>query len=238
MEDAIGNPLTPEKADEWMAALKTAAISVRRETRKLIRKGRKDQLGSYINAVIDGALNDSAGRKHWACTRGCAYCCELGVAVSPPEAFLIARILRQEMPADELDVFRATLRDRAAQAESATGGRDYMQRKIKCAFLTEDNQCAIHQIRPMVCKGYASFDRDSCRRFAETEGEAMLGDEGARMITASLMAGFKEAVREAYLDGAFYELHAAILVALDSPNALKRWKAGHQVFGKPAMREP
>lgn len=230
MHDALGNPPSKESMQELQRNAFAVAKMVKRGARELVRDQRGSELGMYLASAGNEFIEKSPGRKHWACTRGCAYCCSLGVPVTPPEAFFIARVLKAQCSAEDLAEITSALEDRSARANNTETLADYLAAKIPCAFLTEDQSCSIHDFRPIACKGYASFSRDSCRSFAAQEpGSAMISDEVARVLAGAALAGFVEALTQAHLDGEFYELHGAILVAMRE-GAEKEWLAGGRVF--------
>lgn len=232
MKDALGNPASPEIIDQLRKNALVVMDSVLAGARDLVKKRKLWKLGEFMASAGNEFIGQSPGRKHWACTRGCSYCCSLGVPITPPEAFFIARTLRAQCSADELAELKIALEDRSKRANATTGAADYNRANIRCAFLTEDQSCGIHDFRPIACKAYASFDRDSCRAFAEHgpgTGHGIVSDEVARLMGSAVLTAFVEALTQAHLDGEFYELHGAMLVAFRD-GAEAEWEKGRRVF--------
>lgn len=232
MKDILGNAPSAESMEQ----LKTNAVivmkSVTAGVRDLVKRGKQWQLGEFAASAGNEYIGQSPGRKHWACVRGCSYCCSLGVPITPPEAFFIARVLRAQCSPEELAEIKAALQDRAARANATTSAADYMAAKIPCAFLTEDQSCGVYDMRPIACKAYASFDRDSCRDFDQRgpdSGAAIVSDEVARVMGSAILNAYVEAVKQAHFDGDLYELHGAMLVALEPENEIA-WEKGRRVF--------
>jgi hypothetical protein len=95
-----------------------------------------------------------------ACRAGCAFCCELRVAVTPPKALRIAASLRENCSPEELE----NLQQRLAETEQQTCGQDWEEHvalRLPCPLLI-DSHCSAHTIRPLSCRGYNSVDLDRC----------------------------------------------------------------------------
>lgn len=227
----MGRDIPGEDLKELAESAQKARKSMKRHSLELIRRKDAAKLGENLMANADRGIDGSAGQKSWQCTKGCPYCCDLGVSVAVPEALFIAKKLKEILPPDELADVHAQIRVNAAKARGKE--RDpyaYIKAKIPCAFLTEDRQCGIYSIRPTTCRGYASFDRSSCKAFLEDpEGLSVTVDMGAWVVASTLMNGLRDAILQAHLDGELYELHNAMAVAIE-PGAEEAWLAGKSPF--------
>lgn len=90
-----------------------------------------------------------------SCTRGCAACCELLCLVTWPEALLVAEVIR-----DRGDVahYLPALTWQAEQASfDGVDSVTYFARRIRCAFLTDERDCAIYDARPAPCRFHVAF---------------------------------------------------------------------------------
>ncbi|GKT28834.1 Putative zinc- or iron-chelating domain containing protein like protein, partial [Aduncisulcus paluster] len=98
-----------------------------------------------------------------ACTAGCSYCCSSHITVTPQEAFCIALHLAAECFED--DFVRLSEGCLAAADDFVPGQlkefvQDYFQ---PCPFL-KDNQCAIYEVRPILCRNWISHDLEACKK--------------------------------------------------------------------------
>ncbi len=101
-----------------------------------------------------------------ACYKGCSSCCTLRVTATAPEIFLLADYVQR---IDAVPTGAAIgLRRRIALADRATRGlseTDRMALRKPCPVLVR-SVCIVHPVRPLACRGHASFDRQACARVA------------------------------------------------------------------------
>ena len=108
------------------------------------------------------------GTKKISCTKGCGTCCRQLVPLSPPEAFMIADVVRsmpkekQDATLDRFAKVHQTLNASAlANTELHDVGGDvvnemamrFYELGMPCPFLV-DESCSIHPQRPSVCREY------------------------------------------------------------------------------------
>jgi Putative zinc- or iron-chelating domain len=95
-----------------------------------------------------------------ACHGGCASCCTICVAVTAPEVLNIARHIRR-FP--EQVSFGLTRRIMAADdATRRLGQRERMASSLVCPLI-ENDLCILYSVRPLACRGHASYDEEACR---------------------------------------------------------------------------
>ncbi|WP_245257460.1 YkgJ family cysteine cluster protein [Methylocapsa acidiphila] len=160
-----------------------------------------------------------------ACHGGCAACCAIRVAATAPEILLIARTIN-DLPK------RLEIEGKIIDADRMTRRLDPQQRMLAglvCPFIEQD-LCVIYPVRPMACRGHASFDQRAC-------AEAMAGRAGDVPISAlhltvrSLVQNsMQSALRDAGLSWANYELNQGLQIALADNSCEARWLAGEDVF--------
>jgi hypothetical protein len=97
-----------------------------------------------------------------ACKPGCAWCCTIPAAVSPPEALLIAHHLRTTLAPEALAEVRARLQARVAQLKPLTT-EQHAEAVILCALL-EENRCMVYEARPVPCRAWTSPDPALCQQ--------------------------------------------------------------------------
>jgi len=183
-------------------------------------------------AKLAHQLNDNSLRRSpfpgtLACRAGCAYCCHANrVAVTAPEAFLLAASVTARAKSGAIPRFR--------EAAARVAGLDENARiasRLPCPLL-EDGRCTVYDARPITCRQTTSVKVEMC--IDEFEGRNLdKGVEGSpqhavhsghaqMLLLAGLAANGFPVVR--------YELGAAVLRVLDSPDAERRWLDGEGIF--------
>ena len=160
-----------------------------------------------------------------ACHQGCAACCDLRVAATAPEILLIAQYIvatRLAFAGIGLD-----LAERVARDAVVTSGLDDDQRlalRRPCPFI-EDSLCLIYRVRPLACRGHASFDKAAC-------AEAMVGADNEALVSMPhflvrcvVQNALLASLRDAGLAWGLYELNSALGLALKNPGAEAAWRA-------------
>jgi len=103
-------------------------------------------------AKMDEIIVEVSKQANATCKKGCAFCCELLTLITLPEALLIAEHMLTDTD------WRATLPKlaKAAKDNSFVGLTrvSYGERRIRCAFLGEDNLCTIYEQRPVCCRAH------------------------------------------------------------------------------------
>jgi Fe-S-cluster containining protein len=164
-----------------------------------------------------------------ACRAGCAFCCAIPVAVSAPEALYIAAYLQETLSAATLVTLRTHLQARVGERQGWAVDARHAHKRF-CVFLRDDRQCGIYSIRPLACRGYNSMSRTACEAaFIGQEDRVQMHAE-VREGAAGVIYGLILASKELELEWGRYELEAAVLRALDTPDAAERWARGEQVF--------
>ena len=93
-----------------------------------------------------------------------------------------------------------------------------------------EGMCSVYDARPGACSGFSSTSAEMCRR--GFEGEAVQVDTPA--VWTSLRGAHKQALWGALaaekLPAEYYELHHALRIALEVPDAENRWLTGEDIF--------
>jgi Fe-S-cluster containining protein len=165
-----------------------------------------------------------------ACAKGCPSCCVSKVAVVAPEVIRIAEHLRRSLDSEAL----AALTARVREADAKTRGlsrRDRARAGVPCPLLV-DGACSIHEVRPLVCRGWTSLDAGACEaHFADPESAPVAPAHTVLYeLATAVLAGLGLAASDAGRDGSLLELIAALRIALERPNAAERWNARLPVF--------
>jgi Fe-S-cluster containining protein len=184
---------------------------------------------SLAQQEIDQVLEHTPPESRPDCSAGCAFCCAIPVAVSPPEALYIAAYLRATLSAEEQAEIHARLRTRVRERQGWTVDERWARKRF-CMFLREDRHCGIYSIRPLACRGYTSLLRAACEETFTDKGDCVPVHAGVRELTAGVIYGIVLASKELRLEWGRHEIEAAVLRALETPDAAERWARGEQVF--------
>lgn len=165
-----------------------------------------------------------------ACERGCNYCCHQRVEIRPYEAFVLAEHIRARMTAQQADVVIRLAANRALI--TPLNALQHTQAGIACALLV-DGVCSVYEARPAACRKYYSLSVDTCRDAFEHPTEPLTGpleDDNLRLAGNAVALGYARGVEESGRDANRYELHAALLEALENLKSSKRYRAGKKAF--------
>ncbi len=166
-----------------------------------------------------------------ACERGCNYCCHQRVEMRPYEVFILAEYIRTRMTAEQQVEVRSRLVANHTRI-APLAPLQHTQAGIPCALLV-DGACSVYEARPAACRKYYSLSVDTCRSAFEHPTEPLDGpleDDDLRLAGNAVALGFARGVEESGRDANRYELHAALIEALDNPKAAKRYRDGKKAF--------
>ncbi len=184
-------------------------------------------LAESAEACVSAIAAQSAQRSPVACRPGCGACCRLAVAVTAPEAVRLAQNLRTRLSPEQLDATLDRIRTTAATI-SHLSIEDRALARVPCALLGPDDNCTVYDARPIGCRGWTSFSRGACEQALADAEPGHSGPMDAEVWTAATAAAFgiQTAARALRLDAGQYELHSAVLWALEVPGADAAWLRG------------
>lgn len=177
------------------------------------------------------AMNHEPPDRPIACRRGCSTCCQAKVLVVAPEILRIGDHLRKTRTPAEVD----ELLERIREADATTRGLTRAARAeahVQCPLLDADGGCSIHQVRPLVCRSWTSYDALLCEaywqepRYKLTPPQWPIGYE----LSQAVLAGLGKACLDRGLDGVPLEFIAALRIVLERRNAGERWSKKLPVF--------
>lgn len=216
----------PARADAEDAVVAAARAFMRRPDGALALR-----LVSDVGTLLDrrGAADPAAPRR--ACAPGCAHCCHMPVSLSPAEALLIHTHVLETWPADRRAALLAALTeaDHAAALEDDTAL--FLARR-PCVFLEGPGQrCTIYAVRPLACRGHASFDRQACADAHEAPADAARAakipiDEALRAEKDKIKTTLGVTMIEARRDPLDYELTSLLRALFADPEIAQRWLSG------------
>lgn len=202
-------------------------------------------VGRDVEGAIDAAETASARAEHLieaameheppempiACRRGCSTCCQAKVLVVAPEILRIGAYLRKTKTDEELKDLLELVR----QVDTKTRGLSRAARAevhVSCPLLATDGGCSIHEVRPLVCRSWTSYDAGACVAYWEqprgkqTPHQWPVGYELAQAV----LAGLGKACLDQGRDGQPLEFIAALRIVLERLNAGDRWWKKLPVF--------
>lgn len=171
------------------------------------------------------------------CHKGCATCCTLRVTATAPEVFMLARFIRAVTPG--LQKHGVDLRAQIANANEVTCGvseSDRVDVRQRCPFIAQ-GVCVVYQVRPLACRGLASYDRKACAQAASGKIDAIPYSEPHMRIRSLVQNAMQSAMRDAGVPWANYELNQSLLMALDDASLEQRWLQGEDVLKSAQVNE-
>ncbi|MHB8886982.1 MAG: YkgJ family cysteine cluster protein [Methylovirgula sp.] len=169
------------------------------------------------------------GQAALACRGGCAACCALRVTATAPEVLIVAMHLKNIAAA--MPAFAHVLQQRIEAAAANGGGLDeaeYMALAHLCPFIV-DGHCVIYELRPLACRGHASFDEAACREAIAGAGAGVPISEPHHLLRGYVQNAMQSALRDAGLPFAIYEFVPALAIALHA-DAAETWASGEDPF--------
>jgi Fe-S-cluster containining protein len=188
---------------------------------------RASDAADATHRLIEISSNADHGMPQVACRKGCGFCCHTYVAITVPEAFLLARAVRER---NKRGAPPSLENVQAGIARLAGLGPDQrFGRKLPCPLLVED-ACSVHPSRPTVCRQVASFKLEPCIEEYEGKGGDMQVPQRYLAHATNAQIALLAALRASGLPTVSYELSLALGVALSTPDAEARWLNGEDIF--------
>lgn len=187
----------------------------------------QDTARHHLDA-LNRSLRQQAGAFTLECTRGCSYCCHNMVTASAPEIFLLARHIAKARPSRRHDAL-----EKLTAAHEAGRDLDPRQRylaHVGCGLLDENGLCTAYEARPNACRTMVSASVTACRASFDGEPAQIPVPKPYGALRTAYSYTLLAALRAEGLDDRLYELNQALLVALETANAERRWLAGEDIF--------
>ena len=143
---------------------------------KEFAKWYKSKIKAY-EAIINEAENDVG--LNCVCEKGCSACCMQAIYINPAEYAIIKKYVEQLGYTEKENLkekVRAALEKiekkdipmkvvDGCQEELDRSNKLFYDCKIRCPFLSQDNQCCIYEIRPCVCWTYRNYkNKEECQK--------------------------------------------------------------------------
>ena len=199
--------------------------------RRLLADGRPEsvhELGRRLGEIFDAAaqgLGGLLGSKRIAvCAAGCSWCCHLMLIVDAPTVLQVAATVSTWPPLRLAEVKSKIAAYRADNYAVNTVPRP------PCPLLV-DGKCSVYQIRPLVCRAHNSTDVTPCRLRYGGLDAAIEGELAPLEAKVAVEDGLASALKTLRLDHGFgLEFTTALGIALDDPDATRRWVSGEDIF--------
>jgi Fe-S-cluster containining protein len=178
---------------------------------------------NYLHSKVDATLSD-LNNIPVSCQKGCSHCCNIWVSASAPEVLFVAKIV-SAMGQNSIDKVLA--------ANNYTKNYNFdsrYQHPHPCPLLDND-VCSIYNSRPNACRLAASVDSEKCKRSylngTEEDIPSPITYLKARNVYAIALA---LSLKKVALPYAAYEFNAALVRALETDDAEKKWLSGEDIF--------
>lgn len=109
-------------------------------------------------------LSGAGNHGKLACGPGCHYCCNVQVLVSPLEALAQALRAEAKLTGREMGALRQRLRSALALARDLPREELDRWRRIMNCVLLQRRGCLLYGVRPFVCRGWHSLNKQDCIR--------------------------------------------------------------------------
>lgn len=170
-----------------------------------------------------------------ACRKGCGTCCQILVAATAPEILMVARYVRgmatgfKTVGIDLVGRLYA-----AADFIEPSGNVRPMALARECPFLAE-GICVIYPVRPMACRGHASFNEEACVSALKGGLDNVPVSEPHRTVRGLVQNALQSAMRDAGFAWGLYDLVAALKIALARPDCEAEFANGGDPFAAVAL---
>jgi Fe-S-cluster containining protein len=188
-----------------------------------------DHASAVAEEAVRQAMRREPPRAPSACQAGCAWCCYKLVGTAAPEVLRIISYLRDRSTPQEWEALGQRVRHGAEQRRGLSAAQ-LRRGAWSCPLLVGD-RCSVYPVRPLTCRGYNSSDALRCERSLEpNSGVEVPVYAPQQRLTTFVLDGLRAGLEESKLDGTLLELTAALRIALDTPDAERRWLRGEAVF--------
>jgi uncharacterized protein len=169
------------------------------------------------------------------CASGCSWCCRLPVFASAPELFALAAFLKESRNEAEYAEVKEQIKTAASAIEGWT-----IEKRLKnfvvCPLLVDD-KCSVYEARPLVCRGYTSYNKDACRqktenRDPEREIEGFLLQY---LVPAYTRLGLQASVKNISIEPFDVDIIRGLSRILHDDELAAKWQAGEDVFSDIAL---
>lgn len=184
-----------------------------------------DQKGlTAVMSAFADSVEELAGHREVACRAGCSHCCVLNVAVLLPEAAVIAAWLEQQTPVNDRESLQQQLRQQAVRVRWMEDS-ERIHRSTVCTFLDQAGRCGIYPVRPLVCRGVTSLNREACREALDPSvfdsSFAVPMDTTRKLVIDAAFCALAHALDRQKIMSRSIELNAGVSIFLGRPDLVR-----------------
>lgn len=190
-------------------------------------------------ALLDARGEALPRARERACVEGCAACCHMPVSLTLPEALAIHEHVAATWSASEREALRVVLAEASAAARADEEA--YFMARRPCPFLQQgddaaarargEGRCRVYAVRPLACRGHASFSREACLAAHAAPDDHALADavpvdDALRHAKDELKTTLGIVLLQARVHAIDAELASLVLLLDTEPDAERAWLAG------------
>ncbi len=173
------------------------------------------------------------------CSLGCTSCCYQPVMATEAEVLLVADHVRGNSAPDAIARLRTEVSSYATRLRELGSARA-SRSNMRCPLLV-DGACSVYAVRPFGCVMYGSTSRATC------DAQFERGERGEKeldvipvpalpiAVVGSMRDGFYAACVQRGMPMKHLDLVLGLEIALDQPDATRRWMRGEDLFASAAM---
>lgn len=186
---------------------------------------------AFAQEIIE-KLEESGQSPLTSCQSGCSYCCHSQVKIIPIEALSIHTHLINTFS----DVEISDLKRRISSFQVLTQGKTLeqlfsMKQKLPCIFLASE-KCSIYKARPSICRSWNSLDHLECKMAYNSEDSQaeIQSSPAGNYVYGSARELFEFISLQQVLQTQTSHMHQAINDCFNTPDPLKQWCLGIEIF--------
>lgn len=185
------------------------------------------ELAHEIEGLTSQVISESLQHVAHGHSTECAQCSRETIRLTGPETLAIADDLRRRLSRRELREIRSRAETNARPLAASDQPQAVLGLPL-CPLLSQYGCCASYESRPVYCRGHCP----NCKEENDLSADDKQRSDGAFAVTVAqgVTEGLTQGLAAAGWDGQLYELNAALLRALDLPDAAARWARGEAVF--------
>lgn len=185
-------------------------------------QSRQDAMAGLIASTASSSV---------ACKSGCWYCCHYKVDVRAEEVFQIVEHVRARFTPARQQRLQNDVAENAKTLEGLSREQQ-LTANLQCPLL-EDGQCSVYAVRPARCRTFHATDVTGCRKSWEEPDNLRIPNTLVPELLytgEAHLKGVRQAFADAGYDGRVYELNAALVMALESFTAKRRYEKHKRAF--------
>ncbi len=182
-----------------------------------------------ITGIADDLMAAIPSPQPIACRAGCSHCCNSReIHVAPIEATAVFQAIGALS-----NEYQQRIRD-VAHGQSGQKDQDHAAERplaqLPCPLL-EDGVCLIYEQRPMVCRGFNSFDAVVCERKKNGDATAEIkGHAVPDAVWQAALRGLQRGSVDLGRSGDLLDLTRALEIMFENPDAIADWATGGKIL--------